>query len=290
MTDQIIRGVARGGRVRFFVAKTTETVKKAQEIHQTYPATSAALGRVMSVAAIMGNGLKSDHERLVVEIKSDGDLNHVLVQANNRGEVRGLVSNPHAHAVKDNRKLDVGGIIGTGSLRVTYKSGNEATFSSQVELQTGEIGEDFAYYYLQSEQIPSAVSVGVLVNEDLSILSAGSILIQVLPEATEEDIVAIEKVLSTLPPVSTIMIDKEALEVASHLFEDAVILETHAINYFCGCNREQMENVLRTLNKEDLEELIEKDNGATLECQYCNKSYHFDASDIGVLIREREKH
>lgn len=288
MTDQIVRGLARGGRVRFFVTKTTNAVEKARVIHDTYPAASAALGRVMSVAVIMGSTLKSDNEKIVTEIKSNGVLNHILVNADNAGNVRGLVSNPYAHQVNEaTGKLDVGGIVGQGSLHVTYKSGNSATFSSQVELRTGEIGEDFAYYYAQSEQIPSALSVGVLVNEDLSIMSAGGILIQVLPEATEEDIVAIETVFSQLPPVSNIMIDKEAIDVAASLFEDSVILGSQDVQYYCGCNREQMLDVLRTLSSDDLTEIIEEDKGATLKCHYCNEEYHFEENELQSIINER---
>ncbi|QIK68933.1 Hsp33 family molecular chaperone HslO [Erysipelothrix sp. HDW6C] len=290
MSDKIVRGIALGGRVRFFVTKTTETVERARQIHDTYPAASAALGRVMSVAVIMGSTLKSDEEKLVIEIKSDGELNHILVNADNRGFIRGLVSNPHVHQVNEaTGKLDVGGIVGSGFLRVTHKTGDTATFSSQTELQTGEIGDDFAYYYAQSEQVPSALSVGVLVNEDLTIKSAGAILVQVLPEATEEDIVTIEKVFAELPPVSELMVNQEAIEVAANLFDETVILQTGDVQYFCGCNKTQMRDVLRTLNTEDLQALIEEDHGATLKCHYCNTEYKFKEEELVELIDERKK-
>lgn len=288
MTDKIIRGIAREGRVRFFVTKTTELVETARKMHGTYPAASAALGRTLSVAAIMGSNLKNDDDKIMVEIRGDGPLGYILADANRKGEIRGLVSNPQTHAVNPNNgKLDVGGIIGNGSLRVTYKHNDVTTFSSQVELQTGELGEDFAYYYSQSEQIPSALSVGVLVNEDLSIESAGSILVQILPNAIEEDIVIIENLFSKLLPVSTLMKSHEANEVASSLFEDGEILDEQPLNYVCGCSREQMLGVLATLRIEELQELIEMDKGATLKCQYCDKSYSFTEEDLQKLMNQQ---
>ena len=232
--------------------------------------------------------LKDEREKLVIDIRSDGELDHIMVNADNRGFVRGLVSNPYAHAVNEsNGKLDVGGIIGHGSLSVSLEFEGNTIFSSQVPLQTGEIGEDFAYYFAQSEQIPSALSVGVLVNEDLTIKSAGAILIQVLPSATDQDIDKIEEVFSKLPPVSTIMIDKEPEKVFNSLFPDIEVLQTTPIEYFCGCNRTQMYDALRTLSVEDLSEMIEVDKGAELECHYCHSKYKFDENDLKALIAER---
>ena len=288
MSDLMIRGIAREGRVRFFVAKTTELVETARKMHDTYPAASAALGRTLSITTIMASNLKSDRDKLVVEIRGDGKLQYILADANRNGEVRGLVANPHVHQVNPaTGKLDVGGIIGEGFLKVTYKHDDVTTFSSQVELQTGEIGDDFAYYYAQSEQIPSALSVGVLVNEDYSIKSAGAILIQILPEATEDDIVAIETLFAKLPPVSTIMIEHEAETVALGLFDDAQILEQQTINYVCGCSRDQMLSVLTTLKDEELEELISLDKGAQLKCQYCDKTYDFNDVELREIIASR---
>lgn len=289
MSDKIVRAMALNGNVRIFVAKTTNLVQRAHELHGTYPAASAALGRTLSIGAIMGTTLKNDDEKLVIEIRGDGELGQILVNADNKGFVRGLVSNPYVHKVNSIGKLDVGGSIGHGTLRVTHDVLDGMAFSSQVELQSGEIGDDFAYYYAQSEQIPSAVSVGVLVNEDLSIKSAGAILIQVLPSATEEDISEIEKTLAQLPPVSNLMIDQEAIEVCVNLFNDVLILETTDTQYYCGCNKEQMTDVLRTLSTDELKELIAEDQGAVLECHYCHSKYTFDEAALREIISERQK-
>lgn len=288
MTDLIYRGIAREGRVRFFVAKTTDLVERARQIHNTYPAASAALGRTLSITSIMATNQKNEDDKLLVEIRGDGEIGYILAEARSNGNIRGLVANPHVHKVNEsNGKLDVGGVVGSGSLRVTYKHDDVTTFSSQVELQSGEIGDDFAYYYAQSEQIPSALSVGVLVNPDNTIMSAGGILIQILPSATEEDIEIIESLLSKLPPVSSIMVNKEAEEVAKTLFEDGEILGHNTLQYVCECSREQMLSVLTTLKTEEIEELIDLDGGAELKCQYCEKHYHFDEKDLKAIIDAR---
>lgn len=288
MSDKILRGLALNGNVRVIVAKTTNMVSHVQKLHGTYPAASAALGRVLSVASVMGSLLKDEREKLVVDIRSNGELNHIVANADNRGFVRGLVSNPYVHKMNEaNGKLDVGGIIGQGTLSISQEFEGNTIFNSVVPLQTGEIGEDFAYYFAQSEQIPSALSVGVLVNEDLSIKSAGVILVQVLPSATDEDIDAIEAVFSKLLPVSTLMIDNEAEDVFNSLFDDVELLHSTPIEYFCGCNKDQMYNALRTLSNEDLEEMIRDDKGAQLECHYCHSKYLFNEADLQALIDER---
>lgn len=290
MSDKIVRGLALNGNVRVLVAKTTEMVKHVQVLHATYPATTAALGRVMSVASVMGSMLKDEREKLVIDIRSDGALNHIMVNADNRGFVRGLVSNPFVHQVNEaTGKLDVGGIIGNGTLSVSQEFEGNTIFNSQVALQTGEIGDDFAYYFAQSEQVPSALSVGVLVNEDSSVESAGIILVQLLPSATEADIEKVEAVFAQLKPVSTLMIDAEAETICANLFEDVEIMQTTDIQYFCGCNKTQMRDALRTLSSDDLKEMIAEDHGAELECHYCHTKFKFKEAELLELIDERKK-
>ncbi len=289
MTDRIVRAMALNNNIRIFVAKTTETVKYAQKIHQTHPATTAALGRVLSVASVMGSSLKDDRERLIIDIRGDGALKHILVNANNKGHVRGLVSDPEVHQVNPvTGKLDVGGIIGEGTLSVSQEFDGNTIFNSQVPLQTGEIGDDFAYYFFQSEQLPSALSVGVLVNEDGTVNSAGVILVQVLPSASEDDISIIEHVFAGLKPVSTIMQEMEAIDVAKALFNDVEIMSESDVQYFCGCNKTQMRDALRTLNAQDLNEMIEEDKGATLECHYCHTSFKFEEDELQALLDEKK--
>lgn len=288
MSDQIVRGLALGNNVRVFVGKTTQLVAQAQAIHQTHPAATAALGRVMSIASVMASGFKDERETLKIDIRGNGPLKSILVNANNKGEVRGLVGNPEAHAVNDLGKLDVGGILGQGTLMVSNEFNGNTVFQSQVALQTGEIGDDFAYYFFQSEQLPSAVSVGVLVGEEGQVISAGVILIQVLPSATETDIKAVEHVLAGLKPVSTIMGEMEAKEVALALFADMEILSEGPVTYKCSCSLEQMRDALSTLDVKDLEEMIHEDHGAELECHYCASKYKFSQEDLQALIDAKQ--
>lgn len=284
MSDKIIRGLALGGNIRVFVAKTTDLVSHAQKIHHTQPAATAALGRVMSIASVMASGFKSEHETLKIDVRGDGPLKNILVNADNQGNIRGLVGNPEAHGVNSVGKLDVGGILGHGTLMVSNEFRGNTVFQSQVALQTGEIGDDFAYYFFQSEQLPSAVSVGVLVDETGEVISAGVILIQVLPSATEDDIKVVEHVLGGLKPVSTIMSEMEPDEVAQALFSDMEVLSTSSVQYKCTCSKQQMEDALRTLNVNDLQEMITEDDGAELECHYCHSKYQFSAKDLQRLI------
>lgn len=288
MSDQIVRGLALGNNVRVFVGKTSQLVAQAQAIHQTHPAATAALGRVMSIASVMASGFKDERETLKIDIRGNGPLKSILVNANNKGEIRGLVGNPEAHAVNDLGKLDVGGILGQGTLMVSNEFNGNTVFQSQVALQTGEIGDDFAYYFFQSEQLPSAVSVGVLVGEEGQVISAGVILIQVLPSATETDIKAVEHVLAGLKPVSTIMGEMEAKEVALALFADMEILSEGPVTYKCSCSLEQMRDALSTLDVKDLEEMIHEDHGAELECHYCASKYKFSQEDLQALIDAKQ--
>lgn len=285
MSDKLLRGMARDGNIRVLMVSSKELVQEAKDIHDFYPTVSAAAGRTMNVALMMAHMLKEEDEKIVVEIRGNGPLSFMLVNADNKGHVRISVSDPHIHQIKqDNNKLDVGGIIGEGTLKVIRQKEDKAVYNSLVPLQSGEIGDDFAYYFAQSEQIPSAVSVGVLVGDDLNIIASGGLIIQVLPSATEEDISAMENLIQNLKPMTTYLQKMDIYELFTHLFEDGVILETKDIHYHCGCNRKQMHRVLTSLSSVDLQDLIDEDNGATLECHYCHKKYHFDAKELESII------
>lgn len=287
MTDKLIRGMARDGNIRILMISSKDLVQEAKDLHDTYPTVTAALGRTMNVSLMMAHMLKNENEKLSVEIRGNNELKYLIVNADNTGHVRATLNNPHIFKVKDNGKLDVGGIIGEGTLKVTHSLDNKILYNSVVDLQSGEIGDDFAYYFAQSEQIPSAVSVGVLVGEDLNVISSGGMIIQVLPSASEEDIVAIENIVSNLKPMSTYLKEMSVYELFNELFEDGVILSTSDVAYHCGCNREQMHQVLVTLNTTDLNDLIENDHGATLKCHYCNQEYHFNEEELKDIIKSR---
>lgn len=286
MSDKILRGLARNGNIRIMMINSKETVQALREIHDTHPTVSAALGRTVNASLMMAHMLKNANEKLIVEIRGDGPLKHILVNADQAGFVRATVSNPHLFQVKDNGKLDVSGIIGNGTLKVSREIDGKLVYTSLVELQSSEIAEDFAFYFAQSEQIPSAVSLGVLVGTDLNIESSGGLIIQVVPGATEEDIVAIEHVIEAMAPISTLMKDSDVETVFKGLFPEGEILEVNDIYVHCGCNRDQMLGVLTTLSSEDIQVLIDEDHGATLECTYCHSPYSFSEADLeGILLK-----
>lgn len=288
MKDTVSRALVLDQRVKIIVATTTELVAEAAKVHQLWPTSATALGRTLSMGAIMGVQLKNEDEMLTIKIDGDGELGSVRVDANKQGHVKGYVKNPEVLLVKeDTYKLDVGKAIGKGTLSVSRNYGLKNEYTSTIDLVSGEIGEDFAYYYLQSEQLPSAVSVGVLVDPDGKIQSAGAMLIQMLPDHTEEDILIVEDIVRNLKPMSSLVLEGYTSESLIHtLFEDAQILETKDIKFECDCDRDQMERVLLTLPVDDLLELKKEDKGINLECQFCAKHYFFNEDEIDAIIEK----
>lgn len=292
MKDMLVKAMAHEGRIRLSVATTTHLVQQAHEYHQTWPTASAALGRALGMGVIMGSDLKNDEEKIVIDIRGDGELGRIVVEGHKNGTVRGYVEHPDVYLVSpENKKLDVGKAIGKGTLSVTRHSGLKIDYNSSVELQTGELGDDFAYYYLMSEQIPSAISVGVLVGEDSNILAAGALVIEVMPDATDMDIDIIEDVVSHLKPISTIVHEgMDAKELALALFQDVEILEERDISFFCGCSREQMESTLSLLDIRDIQSFIDEDEGCEMICHYCNKHYTFTPEQLQEIITKKQAH
>lgn len=286
--NKIIRAFALNESIRILAVDTTELISRSQKMHQTLATSTAAFGRTLTIASLMGSLIKDEKEKLRIEIRGDGPLEYIIVDAYANGNVRGLVGNPNIVMVNEsNGKLDVGGAVGSGYLKVIKDIEGREPFVSTVPLQTGEIAEDFVYYFAQSEQIPSALTVGVLVNEDMSVKSAGAILFQVLPGASSEDIDRLEEKLSSLAPISELLTKQSIENILENLFDDLEILEVSQVDYRCSCHRDQMLGALQTLSADDLKELIEKDNGATLECHYCHAQFPFSADELQELIDEK---
>ncbi|WP_285944739.1 Hsp33 family molecular chaperone HslO [Faecalibaculum rodentium] len=289
MKDQLVKAFVLDGRVRIYIDRTTDMVQEARDRFDLHPTACAALGRVLSTASIMGSMLKSDQEMLTISINGHGPIGSIIVDAYANGNVRGFVSNPHVEDVyKGPGKLDVGAVVGKdGTMTVTKDLHMAENWTGTIELQSGEIGEDFAYYFTMSEQTPSAVSVGVKIGTDGNVESAGAMLLQMMPDATDEDIRICEHVLSGLKPMSTLMqeYDDSSLDqLVKDMFEDAQILETRDIQFHCGCDREKTEKVLMTLPKKDIEELMGQDEGINITCNFCNNEYHFDKDDLQKIL------
>ena len=283
MADILTRGIARSGRVRVFACDTTELANVAQQKHGLWPVASAALGRTMSVGCMMGSMLKSENEKITIQINGGGPMGTLMVDAFSDGSVRGFVADPEVHfTYNDTNKLAVGVAVGRdGYLKVIKDMGLKQAFTGQVELQTGEIGEDFAYYFAVSEQTPSAVSVGVLVDPDNHVISSGGFIIQMLPDAIEEDILFIESKLNGFPPVSSLIADgKSPKDMIEMIFDDYEELETRSLEFKCNCSRERCYRVLGTIAKEDLLAMIEEDHGCDMHCEYCSSTYHFEEKEL----------
>jgi len=295
MSSYLTRGVARGERVRVFCCDTTEIVDEARKRHGLWPVASATLGRTMSVGCIMGSMLKSEKEKLTIQINGGGPIGTVMVDAFADGSVRGFVADPEVHfTYNDTGKLAVGYAVGReGTLKVIKDMGMKDTWTGSVELRTGEIGDDFAYYFTLSEQTPSAVSVGVLVDPDFHVISAGGLVIQMMPEALEEDIAFIEEKLKTLPPISSLIQQgKTPKEIIEMVFDDYSELETRELRFWCNCSRAHSERLLYTISLDDLHDILTEDKKCEMKCQFCSNVYTFNEYELQTIYNrrlEREK-
>lgn len=279
------------GAIRVFTAVTTELVNEAQRIHKTYPTATAALGRTLTIAAIMGAGMKNDTDSTTIQFKGDGPLGSIVAVCNNKSEVRGYVVNPYVDIPrKKNGKLDVGGAVGKGFLNVIRDLGLKEPYAGQVPIVTGEIAEDMTYYFAESEQIPTAVALGVLVNPDMSVKAAGGFMLQLMPEATEEVAAQLEDRMKSLMPITTMIDSGMSAEDILFTVTDGfdMIMENKAVTpkYKCYCSKERMEKALISLGKKELEELIAEQGSAELTCQFCDNRFTFDKQALEKLLKE----
>lgn len=294
MNDYAIKSYAYQKEVRIYVATSTSLVEEARQIHQTWPTATAALGRVLTVSAMMGLMYK-DEETITVRIKGDGPIGSILVEANAKGEVRGEVQNPNVYLKYENGpkkgKLNVGEAVGRGFLHITKDLKMKDYFTSSAELQTGEIGDDFTYYFVLSEQIPSSVGVGVLVDTDQHVLAAGGYILQLMPNVREETIQTVESVIANLPPVSQMIAEGYTPEMILTRLASGTeqILEKHPISYTCHCTKDGFSRSLAALDDQTLHELIHEDGQAEIECHFCRTKYHFSKEELEQIRSSRKK-
>ncbi|MDH4424456.1 MULTISPECIES: redox-regulated molecular chaperone HslO [Bacillus] len=288
MKDYLVKALAFDGEVRAYSVRTTNTVSEAQRRHDTWRTASAALGRSLTAGTMMGAMLKGD-QKLTIKVEGNGPIGPILVDAHANGDVRGYVTNPHVDFEgTEQGKLRVYQAVGTeGFVTVIKDIGMREPFIGQSPIVSGELGEDFTYYFAVSEQTPSSVGVGVLVNGDDSILAAGGFILQIMPGAQEETISFIEDRLQKIPPVSTLIeqgLSPEELLYAV-LEEDKVkVLETMDVQFNCTCSRERIESVLISLGKTELEQVREEEEETEVHCHFCNERYKFSKEDITNLI------
>lgn len=284
--DLAIRATSLDGHARVLACVTTDLVRELQRRHDTWPVVTAALGRTASIAAMMGLMLKGS-ERLTVQVKGDGPAGSIVVDADADGRVRGYVTNPQV-ALPSNAagKLDVGRAVGQGMLYVMRDLGLKNVYRGSTALQSGEIADDFTYYFTVSEQTPSSVAAGVLVDKDFSVISAGAFIVQLLPGHTDEDIEALERRLATLHSV-TDLLSREGADVRSllaHIAPDAHVLETRPLQFACRCSRDRTAAVLRSLGAAELQSMLDDPGHAEVICHFCNEHYFFEHADVAELL------
>ena len=290
MGDYLIKALAFDGQVRAYAANTTDTVGEAQRRHYTWPTASAALGRSMTASVMMGAMMKGE-EKLTIRINGGGPIGNILVDANAKGEVRGYVSRPQTHFdLNDLGKLDVRRAVGTeGTLSVSKDIGLLQPFTGQVPIVSGEIGDDFTHYIVTSEQVPSSVGVGVIVNPDNTILASGGFIIQLMPGTSEEIIVAIEERLSAIPTISKMISEGMTPEDILHEVlgkENVKILDEMPVTFNCQCSRDRITNAITSLGTEEIADMIETDGQAEAECHFCNEKYHFSKENLEHILEQ----
>lgn len=291
MNDQIVRAISKDGSVKAAAVSTRALTERARNIHHTTPVATAALGRALAGVSMMGNALKGQGESVTLQIKGGGPLGTVLAISDAEGNVRGYVGDASVDLpLRSDGKLDVGGAVGhTGTLTVIKDLGLKEPYVGTIDLLGGEIAEDVAAYFVESEQIPSACGLGVLVDRDRSVLAAGGYLIQLLPGASEDTIAKVEGGIYAAPSVTNILKDDPD---PAHLLQtvlsdfDLEILETVPIEYRCYCSRERTERALLSLGSAELEDMLREQGGAELTCQFCDKVHVFSGDELRNMITE----
>ena len=289
MDKNVIIATALNSHVRVYLLNSKDIVEKARTLHDLWPTSCAALGRTLSVTGLMGLMQKDENETVTVTINGGGPIGTILCVANSAGKVKGFCGDPQIYQKYENsNKLAVGLAVGTdGYLKVTKNLKMKQNYTSQVELQSGEIGDDFAYYFLLSEQVPTIVSVGVLVDTDYTVKSSGAMIIELLPDHKEEDITYLENL--NLKPISSVFLENPDIhKYLYELFPDAQILEERYVEYHCDCSRERFMRNLLTLPMKDLEEIAQEED-VEVKCEFCNKSYHFNQDDMKTIMSYANK-
>ena len=290
MNDYIVRAVAADSQIRAFAAVTTETVETARKDHNTSPVVTAALGRLLTGGAMMGVMMKGENDILTLQIKGDGPINGITVTADSKGRVKGYAGNPEVLIPANSKgKLDVSGAVGNGILNVIKDMGLKEPYSGQVALQTGEIAEDLTYYFAVSEQVPSAVGLGVLMNKDNTVRQAGGFIVQVMPFAEETTIAKLEQNVQKIQSVTTLLeqghTPESLLEQVLEGF-DIEINDTIPTEFYCNCDKNRVEKALISIGRKELNELIQEGKEVELNCHFCNTNYVFSVEELKEILRK----
>ncbi|MCI7148411.1 Hsp33 family molecular chaperone HslO [bacterium] len=292
MKDYIVRATAGDGQVRAFAATTGNLVEEARRRHNTSPVATAALGRLLTAGAMMGSMMKNDTDVLTLQIKGDGPLGGITVTADAKANVKGFVENPDAMLPPKNGKLDVGGAVGIGFLNVIKDMGMKEPYVGQTILQTSEIAEDLTYYFATSEQVPSSVGLGVLMNKDNTVHCAGGFIVQVMPFVTDEVLSRLEENIQKISSVTQMLDDGHTPEqMLERVLEglDIEITDTIPANFSCNCSHERIEKAIISIGKKDIQSMIDEGKEVEVKCHFCNTAYKFSVEELKEILKHAKR-
>lgn len=288
MTDYIVRATAADNQIRAFAATTRDVVETAREHHGTSPVATAALGRLLTAGTMMGSMMKNDTDMLTLQIRGDGPLGGITVTADAHGDVKGYVLNPEVMLPPKNGKLDVGGAVGIGLLNVIKDMGLKEPYVGQTILVTSEIAEDLTYYFANSEQVPSSVGLGVLMEKDNTVRCAGGFIIQLMPFAEEKTIDKLEENLKKVTSV-TELLDKGY--TPEQLLEELLgnlgleITDTMPSRFYCNCSKERVEQAVVSIGRKDIQKMIDEGEDIEVKCHFCNTAYTYTIEELKEIIK-----
>ena len=290
MEDYIIRGMAAGNQIRFFAATTRNLVEKARQLHGTSPVMTAALGRLLTGGAMMGSMCKNDSDLVTIQIKCDGPAGGLIVTADAKARVKGYVYHPVVMLPASKAgKLDVGGALGHGVLTVIKDLGLKEPYSGQTNLVSGEIAEDLTYYFASSEQIPTSVALGVLMNRENTVRRAGGFILQVMPYASDEVITELEHRLAVFSSVTAHLDAGQTPEdMMAEIFAgmDMTIEDKIPTEFYCNCSKERVSRAVVSIGKKDIQEMIDEGKPIEVNCHFCNSHYQFGVDELKQLLKE----
>lgn len=290
MSDYIVRATAANAQIRAFAATTRELVEEARKAHDTSPVATAALGRLLTGGVMMGTMLKGEKDLLTLQIRGDGPLQGLTVTADSQGNVKGYALEPQVMLPPSSLgKLDVGGAIGSGMLRIIKDMGLKEPYVGQTTLQTGEIAEDLTYYFATSEQVPSSVGLGVLMEKDNTVKQAGGFIIQLMPFTQEDVIEKLEENLAAFSSVTQVLDEgKTPEEMLAMLLDgmDVEITERRPAKFYCNCDKKRVEKAIISIGEKEIREMVEEGKDIEVKCHFCNKAYNFSVEELKDLLRK----